>query len=278
MKGGVNFELQCNELNRLMKVPILMYHMVCETEDPKEKQYCCHPTAFRKQMAYLKRAGFRVVEIDDLINSIMNSTSLPKKSIAITFDDGFADNYENAFPVLKKYGFPATMFVVSQLVGKTNEWMQEEGFPARKLLGWEKLKDMSENGITIGSHTITHASLIDIEIKSAMHEISNSKSELEDALGKAVRYFAYPYGRFNQQIEELVAEAGYLGACSTRSGFNSVRVSPFALRRIEVYGTDTLWNFIWKLKFGTNEDNWALPLRYYYSRIFDRLPLFAPRQ
>ena len=252
-----------------------MYHMVCETDDSKEKRYCCHPKAFKKQMAYLKRAGYRVIEIDDLINSIKNGTTLPEKSIAITFDDGFADNYENAFPVLQEYGFPATIFVVSRLVGRTNEWMQEEGFPARKLLGWEKLKDMSENGITIGSHTTTHASLTDIDTESARHEIINSKFELEDALGKTVRCFAYPYGRFNQQIEELVAEAGYFGACSIRSGFNSVHVSPFALRRIEVYGTDTLWNFIWKLKFGTNEDNWALPLKYYYSRILDRLPLFV---
>ncbi len=256
-----------------MKIPILMYHMVRETDDPKEKRYCCHPKAFKRQMAYLKRAKYQVIGLDDLIDSIMNSTALPQKSIAITFDDGFADNYDNAFPILKEYGFPATMFVVSRLAGRTNEWMQEEGFPARKLLGWKELKDMSENGITIGSHTTTHASLTDMDTESARHEIINSKSDLEEALGKPVHFFAYPYGLFNEQLEKLVAEAGYLGACSTRSGFNSEHANPFALRRIEVYGTDTLWNFTWKLKFGTNEDNCALPLKYYYSRILDRLPL-----
>ena len=256
-----------------MKIPILMYHMVCETDDPKEKRYCCHPTAFKKQMAYLKRAGYLVIGLDDLINSIINGTTLPQKSIAITFDDGFADNYENAFPVLKKYGFPATVFVVSRLAGRTNEWMQEEGFPARKLSGWKELKDMSENGITMGSHTTTHPSLIDIEVGSARHEIINSKSELEEALGKPVHFFAYPYGLLNEQVEKLVVEAGYLGACSTRTGFNSERENPFALRRIEVYGTDTLWNFIWKLKFGTNEGTWALPLKYYYSRLLHRFSL-----
>ena len=246
--------------------------MVCETDDPKERRYCCHPDAFKQQMTHLKNAGYQVVGVDDLLNCIKDGTTLLQKSIAITFDDGFADNYENAFPVLKKYGFPATMFVVSRLVGRTNEWMQEKGFPKRELLEWSRLKEISANGITIGSHTTTHASLTDMDTESARHEIINSKSELEDALGKPVRYFAYPYGRFNQQIEELVAETGYLGACSTRSGFNSKDVNPFAMRRIEVYGTDTLWNFIWKLKFGTNEDNWALPLRYYWSRIVDRLP------
>ena len=261
-----------------MKIPILMYHMVRKTDDPKEKRYCCHPKTFKRQMSYLKRAKYQVIGLDDLINCIKKGTTLQQKSIAITFDDGFADNYDNAFPVLQEYGFPATVFVVSRLVGRTNEWMQEEGFPKRELLGWSRLKEISANGITIGSHTTTHASLIDIETESARHEIINSKSELEEALGKPVHFFAYPYGRFNQQVEKIVAEAGYLGACSTRSGFNSEHANPFALRRIEVYGTDTLWNFIWKLKFGTNEDTWALPLKYYYSRILDRLPSFAQRQ
>ena len=252
--------------------------MVRETDDPKEKRYCCHPKAFKKQMAYLKMSGYQVIGLDDLINSIMNSASLPQKSIAITFDDGFADNYENAFPVLKKYGFPATMFVVSKLVGRTNEWMQKEGFPKRELLEWSGLKEISANGSTIGSHTTTHASLIDIKTESARHEISNSKSELEDALGKSVHFFAYPYGLLNEQTEKCVVEAGYLGACSTRSGFNSEHANPFALRRIEVYGTDTLWNFIWKLKFGTNEVTWTLPLKYYWSRLLYRLALFTPKQ
>ena len=247
--------------------------MVCETDDPKEKRYCCHPEAFKKQMAYLKRVGYQVVGLDDLTNSIINNSALPQKSIAITFDDGFADNYENAFPVLQEYGFPATVFVVSRLVGRTNEWMREEGYPKRKLLDWSRLREMSINGVTVGSHTAAHASLTDMDTESARHEIINSKSELEDALGKPVHFFAYPYGRVNQQVEKVVAEAGYLGACSTRSGFNSAHVSPFALRRIEVYGTDTIWKFVLKLKFGTNEATLALPLKYYYSRILDRFAL-----
>ena len=263
---------------KAVKVPILMYHMVCETEDAKEKRYCCHPEAFKKQMAYLKRAGYQVIGLDDLINSIMNSTALPQKSIAITFDDGFADNYENAFPVLQECGFPATLFVVSRLVGCSNEWMQKNGFPRRELLGWNALREMSSNGINVGSHTITHPSLTDIKTEFARDEIANSKVELESELGEPVSFFAYPYGLLNEQVEKLVVEAGYIGACSTRSGFNSEHANPFALRRIEVYGDDTVWNFIWKLKFGTNEGTWTLPLKYYWSRILDRLPLFAPRQ
>jgi peptidoglycan/xylan/chitin deacetylase (PgdA/CDA1 family) len=156
--------------------------------------------------------------------------------------------------------------------------MQEEGFPKRELLSWGELKDMKANGITVGSHTTTHASLTDMDAESAGHEVIDSKSELEEALGKPIHFFAYPYGLFNEQIEEVVREAGYLGACSTRSGFNSAHVSPFALRRIEVHGTDPLWKFILKLKFGTNEATLALPLKYYWSRVLHRLAIFPTKQ
>ena len=196
-----------------------------------------------------------------------------KKSIVITFDDGFADNYDNAYPVLKEYGFPATIFSVSRFVGRTNEWMQDEGFPRRKLLGWRELKEMSDNGIIIGSHTTTHSLLTEIEPESARQEIMNSKYELEDSLEKPVHFFAYPYGGLNEQIGKFVKEAGYLGACSIRSGFNSEATDPFTLRRIEVYGTDPLWKFVLKLRFGSNEASLVLPFRYYWSRVLDRLVL-----
>ena len=261
-----------------MKMAILMYHMVCETGDAKEKRYCCHPDAFKHQMAHLKKAGYQVVGLDDLINSIKKGTTLPEKSIAITFDDGFADNYENAFPVLQEYGFPATVFAVSRRVGRTNEWMENNGFPRRELLGWNGLKEMSANGIAVGSHTTTHASLIHIDRESAGDEIVNSKAELEAALGKPVHFFAYPYGLFNEHVKKLVVQAGYLGACCTRSGFNSEDANPFVLRRIEVYGSDPLWKFFLKLKFGTNEATLTLPLKYYWSRLLHRLTLFTPKQ
>src|SRR4030042_954893 len=119
---------------------------------------------------------------------------------------------------------------------------------------------MATNGVTVGSHTTTHASLTAVDAESARHEVIDSKSELEGALGKPVHFFAYPYGLLNEQIEEFVVEAGYVGACSTISGFNSRRANPFALRRIEVYGTDPLWKFVLKLKFGTNEATLTLPL------------------
>lgn len=253
------------------KVPILMYHMVNETNYLNERRYCCSPKIFRKQMAYLKRAKYRVIGLDELVNSIRNGDQLLQKSIVITLDDGFRDNYHNAFPVLQEFRFPATIFAVSRFLGHSNVWMQKEGYPTRKLLTWKELKKMATDGITIGAHTMTHALLTDIGVESTIQEIEESKRELEDGLEKSIHFFAYPYGRFNKQVKNVVKEAGYLAACSVRSGFNSEHTDPYALRRIDVYGTDTLWKFALKIRFGANEANLSLPIRYYLGRLLVRL-------
>lgn len=260
--------------------------MVRETRDPREKRYCCHPKAFKRQMSYLRWAGYEVISLEQLVSRIISTNEVnqtsqqlhvtkPHKSVAITFDDGYADNYDNAFPVVKEYGFPATTFVVSDFVGRTNQWMEVQGFPKRSLLDWPAIKEMSANGMTIGSHTATHPSLPHTTPQSAKYEIVSSKSKLEDILGKPVDFFSYPHGLFTDRVRDLLLQAGYLAACSTDSGFNNRNEDPFALRRLEVYGTDPMWKFIVKLTFGTNEGTLALPLRYYYRRMLSKLALPA---
>ena len=254
-----------------MKVPILMYHMVCETNDPKEKRYCCHPKAFKRQMAHLKKGGYCIITLEQLVDSIINGNTLPQKSVVITFDDGFMDNYKTAFPVLRKNEFPATVFIVSRLLGQSNEWMQKEGYPKRQLLGLDKLKEMTPLGISIGAHTATHPHLTELPPEVATREIENSKNELEQQLGLKVNFFAYPYGEFNNVVKTAVVRAGFKAACSAVSGFNGQNADPFALKRTAVHGTDHLWQFALKLYFGTNKATLMLPLRYYWSRICARL-------
>ena len=263
-----------------MKILILMYHMISDTDHLQEKRYAVSPRSFGRQMGYLKYSRYTPVSLVALHRYIVDqvNNTLPEKPIVITFDDGYMDNYENALPILREFDFPATAFIVSGLVGKTNSWMTAEGYPEKHLMGWREIEEMKKNRITIGSHTINHRRLSTLNSNGAKNEIEGSKKFLEDKLGIPINHFAYPYGDMNQSIVSMVEEAGYNTACSTKSGFNSEGTNPFALRRIEVYGTDTLWNFIWKLKFGTNEATWTLPLTYYFSRILDRLPLFAPRQ
>jgi len=257
---------------------ILMYHMISEPRSEKERRYVCMRSRFANHMRFLRKQGFNVVSLEAVGKYLHGKETLPERSVAITFDDGFRNNYENALPTLREFDFPATVFIVSGMVGKTNSWMTAEGYPERHLMGWHEIEEMGKNGITIGSHTINHRRLSALGCEGAKNEIEASKKSLEDMFGTAINHFAYPYGDMNQSIVSMVEEAGYHTACSTRSGFNSEHANPFALRRLEIYGTDTLWNFIWKLKFGTNEATLALPLKYYYSRILDRLASFTPKQ
>ncbi len=236
-------------------------------------------------MAYLKRAGYQIIRLDDLVNFIIstnktdqtNKTSQtsqlvkPHKSVVITFDDGYMDNYESALPILREYNFPATVFVVSSLVGKTNNWMRADGYPEKPLMGWHEIEKMKGNGITVGSHTVNHYHLSHLSLEDAKREIEDSKKFLEDKLGIPINHFAYPHGDMNESIMNMVKEAGYRTACLTRSGFNSKELNLFELRRLEIYGTDSIWQFAIKLTYGTNDGNLLLPTKYYMRRFLEKV-------
>ena len=252
------------------RIPILMYHMVRNLKGRADSRYCCTPRQFRVQMFYLKWAGFHVIDLNNLVDGLIANRELPRKTIAITFDDGFKDNFENALPVLKKYGFPATLFVVSGLIGKTNTWMLEKKMPERELISYEEIQAMAKNKIEIGSHTVSHADMTSIGPEELSEEVRKSKEDIESETGIPVRFFAYPYGRLNESARRAVMDAGYKAACSTRSGFNNNEVDPFILRRMEVYGDDSIWTFALKITWGTNDASLPLILRYYLSRIIER--------
>lgn len=250
---------------------ILMYHLVDTPLSTLEKRFCTTPADFARQMDYLANAGFTVLALDALCDCMEGKAPMPQKPALITFDDGFTCVLEHAAPILQRRGFPATMFALSDRLGGVNDWMSCRGFPERPLLTVAGLNALRDAGFTIGSHTRTHARLTDVSAKQAEDEITSSKARLEDALGCGVHYFAYPFGVFDQTTRDLVARAGYRAACSTRSGFNRVGEDMFLLRRIDVFGTDRLWQFRQKLTFGTNDASATYPLRYAARRLIERL-------
>ena len=252
-------------------VVILMYHIVAKSHTSQERPYACSPRLFSRHMQYLSSQGFQLISLDEISRYIKNREHFPPNSIAVTIDDGFRETYENAFPLLQHYGIPATVFVITGLTGKSNLWMQTRGFPSREMLSWRHIKDMRVAGITFGSHTVTHPRLPDISDNEAHHEIRDSKKVLEDRLGEQIAHFAYPFGLFTERTRALVEEAGYVLACSCRSGFNRSDVDPLVLRRIDVYGTDSLRKFAQKITFGTNDAGLLLPARYYWRRLRERL-------
>lgn len=253
-----------------MKIPVLMYHMVSSDKSDKSNRYCCSPKRFRAQMAYLKRKGYVSITLDDIAGAASGRIELPGKSLVITFDDGYLDNYINAFPELLSCGYRATVFVVAGLAGKTSEWLEAGGTAAKPLMDWKQISALADCGISIGSHSMTHQRLSFIKSDAARLEIEKSKEFIEDKLGQAVDHFAYPYGCYDINTKQLTIDAKYSTACTTKSGFNGPQQDLFELRRLDIYGTDSLLQFATKVAFGSNRIDPGLVLRYYASRIAAR--------
>ncbi|WP_022668870.1 polysaccharide deacetylase family protein [Desulfospira joergensenii] len=266
--GGLAF--QCWNEVIAVKFIILMYHMVSEPANKKEGRFVCTPELFRRQIEYLHNKKFNVISLPNAVDALKGGKYIPQKTIVITFDDGYLDTYQNAFPVLLEFGFPATVFVVSSLVGMTNNWIEPSSGIERRLCNWTQLREMIKYGIDIGSHTSTHQDLTAVSLKNAIAEILHPKLELEHQLSKPIDSFAYPYGRFTQPIKQAVIEANYQFACSTKSGFNNHETDPFLLHRTDIFGSDTFHAFKQKLSFGINEYSLFFPFKYYSDRVWER--------
>lgn len=215
--------------------PILAYHHInySNVHVNLPKANTVTPENFERHMAYLKKHRYHVISLHELVESIKNKRPIPKKSVVITFDDGYDDNYTYAYPVLKEYGFPATIFVLPDLV-------DQEGY-----LTLDQMKEMIQNGIEIGSHTSTHAYLPDLSGEKLMEEIVHSKQKLEAMLHREAGYFAYPSGGFSGEIKRIVREAGYLAACTTNRGYDRMNRDVYELKRIRPTDKDrrdvSLW-------------------------------------
>ena len=253
------------------RATILMYHILDKPRAEQEAKYCCLPARFARQMAWIAKTR-HPVSLDTLLAGLDGKAKLADNAVAVTFDDGFASTFEHSMPVLTGLRIPATMFMVADRIGGDNDWMHRRGMPQRTLMDASQLREMHAAGITIGSHTLTHPKLTECEPEQMSREIADSKSKLEDILSHPVQHFAYPYGLYDEAARRTVQESGYLSACSTRSGFNNKEIDRYQLRRIEVFGSDRLWNVKQKLKFGTNDDSWTLPAKYYLQRALSRLP------
>jgi peptidoglycan/xylan/chitin deacetylase (PgdA/CDA1 family) len=218
-------------------------------------------------MRFLKKNDFSVIGLDSIGKYLREEKEGPPFYVAVTFDDGFRDNYENAFPVLRKYEIPSTIFVITGKVGDQIDWISNRGREKAEMLTWKHIQEMSDAGVSFGAHTMTHPRLPDLPLSDAYSEIMDSRKILEEHLGCGVESFAYPHGLFTQEIQELVRNAGYTVACSTLSGFNNWKSDPLILRRIEIHGNDSIWKFSQKLTFGKNEASRVFSLKYYWSRI-----------
>lgn len=222
---------------------ILMYHSVGRNLG----RLTVSPEQFRYQMDWLKSDGYNVLRLRELYNHLAAGRSLPPKSIALTFDDGYIDNYLHAYPILQRYNFPATIFVIADYVGTQVRFAWDSDYEYGKSLNWKQIRELSRSGFDFGSHTCTHPLLPSIPVRQTQREISVSKEIIENKLGCVVEFFCYPAGNFHSIHRDMVGQAGYLGACSIKPGENNNETDFYALNRTEISGDDTLKDFKKKL-------------------------------
>ncbi len=205
---------------------ILMYHSV-ERNDAIPL-LAVKPEIFQKQMKYLKDNSYQVIKLSDLVNLLKGGKELPEKTVVLTFDDGFKDNYSNAFPVLKEYNLPATIFLTVGWVGK--EVVTSHGaFPA---LNWNEIEEMhSSDLIDFQPHTITHPKLDQITLGEIESEIIQSKKIIEEKLNKECRFFAPPKGRISQEVKEILENEGFEAVLTIERGFIKKGDNLFELKR-----------------------------------------------
>ncbi|EYE87550.1 polysaccharide deacetylase [Fervidicella metallireducens AeB] len=209
--------------NLKQSIPVLTYHRV-NYETINTSVPTLTPEEFDKQMSYLKKHGYNTITAEDLYKYYNNKkVQLPKKSILITFDDGWKDNYENAYPILKKYNYKATIFLATGKIGTEN------------FMTWDNIREMQDYGISFGGHTVNHVNLKKLTKDEAYTEIKNSYDDIVTNLKIQPISFCYPYGGGDlyPSIQRLVKEAGFSMAFGSHNyGINSKNTNNYAIRRI----------------------------------------------
>jgi peptidoglycan/xylan/chitin deacetylase (PgdA/CDA1 family) len=211
------------------------------------------PEMFEKQLKYLKGHGYTSINFKELIKYInTGSAVLPDNPVIITFDDGYHDNYTNALPLLKKYGFKATVFLVVDKIGSYDDWINIPDEPHEKLLTREQILDMYNNyGIEFGSHSCTHKILTEMNNTNELeYEIYSSKQKLTELLGEDVVVFCYPYGKYNTHVIDMAKNAGYYFACGIKQGVFRIGDNLMCMHRILIRGDDCMLDFIINIKKG----------------------------
>ncbi|MBI3288910.1 MAG: polysaccharide deacetylase family protein, partial [Elusimicrobia bacterium] len=203
---------------------------------------------FRRQLDYLKENGYTPIDFRDWRDAEKGLKTLPDKPVLITFDDGYMNNYELAYPILREVGFKACIFLVYGTMDKHNSWHDPESEPWLKMLTWRQIREMQDSGlIEFGSHSMGHRNLAALPLDEAAWELGESKKRLEDTLGREMVGFAYPYGAgaYKPDVRRAALEAGYRFDFSIKQGISAL---PWdrqkeAVRRLLIRGDDTMYDF-----------------------------------
>lgn len=213
-------------------IAILAYHKVSSAPGI----YSISPELFERQMRYLAENDYKPVSLRHLAEALSGKASLPDKSIIITFDDGYEDNFLTALPIMEKYGMRAAVFIAVDKVS-------QPGY-----MSWDQITALQAKGVDIGSHSLSHPALTDMSPAEQAKEITASKTALEKHLKRSVDFFAYPHGKFDPAMFSLLKQSGYRGAFSGIPGLNFPSDNPYTLKRISILNPKfDIWSFRFRL-------------------------------
>lgn len=228
-------------------IPVLCYHKFSQDEIDK---MTVTQNMFDEQMKYLKDNGYRVITLEQLFDFLEFNVQLPSKSVVITADDGWRSFYDIAFPILKKYGFTATLFINADMITGTS-----------KTLSWDQVRELSDGGVDIQNHTKSHRNLakpvknetFKEYFDAIVSEIIIPGQTIKNKLGKEVKYLAYPYGETNLMIISILKKNGYRGAFTVKRGGNAFFVNNYMVNRSMIYGDHSISDFEKNLTYFTSE-------------------------
>ena len=224
-----------------LQLPVLTFHDI----DERPSVISILPEVFKRSFARLYERGCKTLSLREVPDILKRGTAFPERYFGITFDDGHRSVYTEAFSVLQEYGMSATVFLTVGDSSTVNSTGSLPSLSGRSMLSWDEIREMQRWGIEFGAHTCTHPDLTRISIDQVIKEISGSKMIIEDSLGAAVSCFAYPYGRYNRRIRDIVQKY-FLCASSDKLGLINKNSDLYALERVDAYylRTDRLFQIM----------------------------------
>ena len=199
-------------------------------------------------MKWLAANGYSTIDLPTLLAHRRGGAPTPKRSVVITFDDGFRECASVAAPAMEAHGFSATFFLVAGLMGDSSRWLVAERGIEFPIMSWDDARQLERAGHRCESHSMTHPRLAELSPGVCREELARSRAMLEDELGHPVRYLAYPFGSENQQVRDIAADCGYDAACTVAIGISTAGDDLYALPRVPVLGTDSLLDFASRIR------------------------------
>lgn len=250
----------------------LLYHSVSKHRKSKEASFISVSyQKFCSQMEFLYNNKYKVLSVRDWHKVFQNQKRNHNRTVVLTFDDGYSNHFHHVCPILKKYGFKATFYPIFHYINSHQKfpWLQNSdyAYDSNFSLNSKQIRQMDEDGMEIGSHTLSHKKLSVLSKEESWKEINESKNRLEDILGHSVSSFSYPYGAwsdFNPFHKSLLKRAGYKRAVTSIYGANSIRTDKTMLKRIPIYNQETQISFAMKVE---GYYNWIGKFQWFLSNI-----------